>query len=160
MVFRKFASALIRGGYRMDFIASDIGTPGWYRTYVIENHRAYGYYGEFCICTIYNNSTNVVIKFAVLITHSKVEIHLLDSCGPTDVIDEIRVMRTSDESKYMIDIHYKLSNSNSVVFKCLSEVRGNTTSENTFYNAGIYAPVADSPSGEIQIVSSVDEVSS
>lgn len=151
MTFKKIANLLVRGGYQMDFIASGIGTPGWYRTYVIENHRAYGYYGEFCICTVYNNSTNVVIKFAVLITHSTVEIHLLDSCGPTDVIDEIRVKRTTDETKYMIDIHYGVSNSNSVVFKCLSEVRGNTASGNTFYNAGTYAPVADSSADEVLI---------
>lgn len=152
MTFRHLASLLIRGGYRLDQIATGIGTPGWYRTYVIENHRAYGYYGEFCIATVYNNSTNTVFKFSVLITHSKVEIHILDSCGPDDVIDKIRVMRTSDESKYMIDIHYGLSNNNVVVFKCMNEVRGNTMSGNTFYNASVYSPVADSPSDEASII--------
>lgn len=135
----------------MDFIASDIGTPGWYRTYVIEKHRAYGYYGEFCIATVYNNSTNVIIKFCVCITHSEIEIHILETCGPKDVIDKIRVKRTTDETKYIIDIHYGLSNSNTVVFKCLSEVRGNTTSGNTFYNAGTYVPVADSSADEVLI---------
>lgn len=88
-----------------------------------------------------------MIKFNVLITHSKVEIHVIDSIGPTDLIDKIRVTRfTANEEQYRIDIHYSVSNDNKVVFKCMEELRGNTIYGNTFYYT--YTPMDDNPPGE------------
>lgn len=82
-----------------------------------------------------------------MITYSEVKIHVLDSCGATDVIDKIRITRfTADEEQCRIDIHYNLSNYNKLVFKCMYELRGNTISGNTSSSGD--ALVEDAPSGE------------
>lgn len=142
------------GGVRLDYVDTGLGTPGWYRAYAIEGHRAYGYYGEFCIATVYNNSTNAVIIFSVLITHSKVKINILETCGPVDVIDKIRITRFSnDEEQYRIDIHYGLSSSNNCVFKNMQELRGNTIFGNTFYYA--FYPMDEQPAAE-NVITTVD----
>lgn len=146
MTFKKLANLLIRG-VRLDNTDTGFSSPGWHRVYAIEKHRAYGYYGEFCICSTFNQSMNTVIKFNVMITHSEVKIHVLDSCGATDVIDKIRITRsTANEEQCYMDIHYNLTNYNKLVFKCMFELRGNTISGNTSSFNGALAE--DNPTGE------------